>query len=81
MRKKLIDLTQTIFHNDIYGQHPLDTAPYVMPFMTHEDSFKDLKGKFSFAMNYLAIIEHTSTHVDAQNHVSSRLGLNLHTSG
>lgn len=70
MGKKFIDLTQEIFHNDIYGQHPVDSVPYVMPFMTHEGSRKEYKGKFSFAMNYLCMMEHTSTHMDAQRHAS-----------
>jgi kynurenine formamidase len=72
MARQLIDLSQEIYHNDLYGQHPLDGVPYIMPFMTHEGSRKELDGKFSFEMNMLNMIEHTCTHMDAQRHVSDK---------
>lgn len=74
MMRKLIDLSQEIFHNDMYGQHPSDGAPYVMPFVTHADSRRECDGKLSFEMNMLNMVEHVATHVDAQKHVSDKPG-------
>ena len=68
---KLIDLSQAIVHRDKYGQHPLHPVPYIFPYITHEESSKQLKG-ISYTTEWLNINSHSGTHVDAPRHTDPR---------
>ena len=64
---KLIDLSQHLIHKDRFGQHPLHPVPYIFPYITHEESAKQLKG-ISYTTDWLNINSHSATHVDAPRH-------------
>jgi kynurenine formamidase len=68
---KFIDLSQEIAHKDRYGQHPLHPTPYVFPYITHEESAKQLKG-ISYMTEWLNINSHAATHVDSPRHCDPR---------
>jgi kynurenine formamidase len=68
---KFIDLSQDIVHKDKYGQHPLHPTPYVFPYITHEESAKQLKG-VSYTTEWLNINSHSATHVDSPRHADPR---------
>ncbi len=72
MAKKVIDLTLEI-KNNMVCQKDFQSSVYV-PLVTHEDTKASGTGTpddpFTSAWNYLAIIEHIGTHVDAFYHMS-----------
>lgn len=67
---KLIDLTQEIKHNDQYGQHYLHPRPFLLPFSTHEETRKDFDDKYSYRTEFVCMVSHQATHVDAPSHTN-----------
>lgn len=70
---KLVDLSQEIAHKDKFGQHPLHPTPYIFPYITHEESAKQLKG-ISYTTEWLNINSHSGTHVDSPRHCDPKAG-------
>ncbi len=64
---KIIDLSQTLKHKDKYGQHPAHPVPYIFPYITHEESSKELND-VSYTTEWLNINSHSGTHVDTPKH-------------
>jgi len=63
---ELIDLSQTIAPGG-YAR-PFHPTPEIAPMMTHEESSRRFRGKFSFQAMSFKLSDHSSTHVDAINH-------------
>ena len=63
---ELIDLSQTIAPGG-YAR-PFHPKPEIWSMMTHEESSKRFRGKFSFQAKAFKLSDHSSTHVDAFNH-------------
>ena len=63
---QLIDLSQTIAPGG-YAR-PFHPKPEIWSMMTHEESSKRFRGKFSFQAKAFKLSDHSSTHVDAFNH-------------
>lgn len=69
---ELIDLAQTIAPGG-YAR-PFHPTPEITPMMTHEESAKRFRGKFSFMAMSFKLSDHSSSHVDAINHFDPRPG-------
>jgi kynurenine formamidase len=68
---RLVDLSLTIAHG--MAMIPPWPGPVVLPYETHEQAaaqqFGTADDPFTFAATYLALLDHTATHVDAPFHV------------
>lgn len=64
---KIIDLSQNLTHKDRFGQHPAHPVPYIFPYISHEESAKELND-VSYTTEWLNINSHSGTHVDTPKH-------------
>jgi kynurenine formamidase len=71
---QLIDLTLAI--SDGMPAHALFPSPIVLPYRTHEQTRSQGLGTpddpFTYAINYVSMLEHVGTHVDAPLHLAPR---------
>ncbi|MBX6763408.1 MAG: cyclase family protein [Rubrobacteraceae bacterium] len=72
--QRIVDLTLEITDN--MPAHKLFQSPVVLPALTHEKT-KDFglgvpEDRMTFATNYLGMLDHVGTHVDAFYHVNPR---------
>ncbi|MFC1907413.1 cyclase family protein [Chloroflexota bacterium] len=64
---KLIDLSIELSNN--MPTHHNFPKPVILPYMTHEESAKNLTGGRSIATTFVAMLDHCGTHVDAYFHL------------
>jgi kynurenine formamidase len=71
---RLVDLTLELEHG--MPTHSFFPAPIVLPYLTHEQCAEKGLGTrddpWTFAVNYVAMLEHVGTHVDAPLHLAPR---------
>jgi kynurenine formamidase len=70
---KLIDLSLEISNG--MPAHALFPSPVILPYVTHEQSRDAGLGEpgdpFTYAVNYVSMLEHVGTHVDAPLHIGA----------
>jgi len=67
---QLIDLS--IEMSDNMPAHYLFPRPVILPHRKHEETVKTLTGGFSYATNFISMLDHCGTHVDAYFHVNPK---------
>ncbi len=69
---QLVDLSIDIVNG--MPNHKAFPSPVILTFRTHEQRAKELGSGFSSASNFMCMVDHTGTHVDAPFHVNPKGG-------